>query len=183
MSDIPDRPLIVGVMGSGTEPHADLAGPLGRWLAERGFWLLTGGGAGVMAAVSEAFCSVPDRTGRIIGVLPGRTGADGRYEAPPGYPNPWVEVVVRTHLPDSGEKGKEPSSRNHINVLTADVIVALPGESGTLSEVELALRYGRPLLAYLGATGSLPGLPPEAPVAHTLSEVQAFILSRVPRAQ
>jgi hypothetical protein len=61
--------------------------------------------------------------------------------------------------------------------------VALPGESGTLSEAELALRYGRPLLAYLGATGSLPGLPPEVPVARTLSDVQAFVLSRVPRAQ
>ena len=40
---------MIGVMGSSREEHAELAVPLGRWIAEQGFDLLTGGGGGVMA--------------------------------------------------------------------------------------------------------------------------------------
>ena len=36
-----------------------------------------------------------------------------------------------------------------INVLSADVLVALPGDSGTETEIELAARYGRPCVAFL----------------------------------
>jgi predicted Rossmann-fold nucleotide-binding protein len=42
-------------------------------------------------------------------------------------------------------------SRNHINVLTSDAVLVLPGGSGTLSEVELAAEYGwTPVLLFLG---------------------------------
>lgn len=129
---------VVGVMGSGVEPHEELALPLGRWIAERGFHLLTGGGGGVMAAVSRGFASVPHRRGLAIGVLPAGP--------PPGYPNPWVDVAIRTHLEALGERGQAPESRNHINVLSSDVVVALPGGAGTRSEIALAARYGRPVV-------------------------------------
>jgi hypothetical protein len=66
--------------------------------------------------------------------------ADDTVEAPHGYPNPWVEIPVYTHLPVSGMGGLDASSRNHINILTSDVIVALPGSAGTWSEVMLAIR-------------------------------------------
>ena len=56
------RPL-VGVMGSGNDACVDLADPLGRWLAQQGFDLLTGGGGGIMAAVCRGFASVPNRRG------------------------------------------------------------------------------------------------------------------------
>ena len=88
---------IVGVMGSGSEAHEELAVPLGRLLAELGCHLLTGGGGGVMAAVGAAFVAVEPRVGRSIGVLPGP-------DARPGYPNPSVEIAIRTHLlPDLAE--------------------------------------------------------------------------------
>jgi len=128
-------------MGSGTEPHRALAAPLGRLIAERGDHLLTGGGLGVMAAVSEAFAATEGRAGVCIGVIP---GPDHR----PGYPNPWVEIPIRTHLPLSGAMGTDPRSRNHVNVLTADAVVALPGGEGTRSEVQLAVRYGRPAILF-----------------------------------
>jgi predicted Rossmann-fold nucleotide-binding protein len=38
----------------------------------------------------------------------------------------------------SGDEGRDTLSRNHINALTADLVVVLPGGSGTLSELELA---------------------------------------------
>src|SRR5207249_3278857 len=76
------RPLIA-VMGSGNEEHAELAEPLGRWLAESGYDLLTGGGGGVMAAVCRGFAAVPTRRGLSVGILPAGP--------PPGYPNRHVD--------------------------------------------------------------------------------------------
>lgn len=143
---------MVGVMGSGSEPHRELALPLGAWLARRGVHLLTGGGGGVMASVSEGFARVGGRRGLVLGVLP----RDGESALPaPGYPNPWVEIPIRTHLPQRGEAGAETLSRNHINVLTADIVIVLPGGSGTASEARLSVRYGRPVVAYAPDPGRL----------------------------
>jgi len=170
-----DRRPVVGVMGSGREAHEDLAAPLGRWLAEAGFHLLTGGGGGVMAAASAAFAAVPDRAGLVIGVLPGRIDCAGRHAPPDGYPNPHLELVIHTHLHQRGRAGAEPLSRNHLNVLSSDVIVALPGGAGTRSEIALGLQYGRPIVAYLGADGAIDGLPGGVPVARELEAVKRFV--------
>ena len=61
---------IVGVMGSGSKPNPERASALGCWLAECGVHPLTGGGGGVMAAVSKSFYETPDRRGLVIGILP-----------------------------------------------------------------------------------------------------------------
>jgi len=173
------RQPIVGVMGSGRQEHMELAAPLGEWIASSGCHLLTGGGSGVMAAVSRAFHSVAGRKGRVIGVLPGKIEAEGPL-APPGYPNQWVEIPIRTHLPLSGEQGRDPMSRNHLNVLSADVIVALPGGSGTRSEIELALEYRRPLMCWLGEAGSIPGIEEAgAPLAGSFAELVDFLKRQI----
>lgn len=125
-----------------------------------------------MASVSEAFASVDGRAGTVLGVIPGEA-LTGR--AKPGYPNRWVEVVVRTHLPLTGGEGLEPMSRNHINVLSSDILVGLPGSAGTASEVALALRYGRPIIAFLRSTDEIRGLPEGVPMAGSLAEVQRFV--------
>ena len=145
----PMRAPVVGVMGSGVRAHRSLAAPLGRGLARMGVHLLTGGGGGVMASVARAFAETESRAGLVVGVLPGCAESVGGA-APPGYPNPWVELAVRTHLDARGAGGSSSMSRNHVNVLSSDVVVALPGGDGTASEVALALRYGRPLVL-LGA--------------------------------
>ena len=132
---------VVGVMGSGVHSHESLARPLGQGLARIGVHLLTGGGGGVMASVSRGFAEVEDRAGLVIGVMPAAT--EGPTQAPEGYPNRWVEVAIRTHL---NRDGDDSASRNHVNILTSNVVVALPGGRGTASEVALAIRYGRPLV-------------------------------------
>lgn len=63
---------IVGVIGSGTVEYTRRSACLGRWLAKRGVHLLTGGGGGVMAAVSKAFHEVSERRGLVIGIVPSR---------------------------------------------------------------------------------------------------------------
>ena len=122
---------IVGVMGSGSEAHQERAREVGCWLATEGVHLLTGGGAGVMASVSKAFHEMPGRRGLVIGVLP---SSASRSQPKPGYPNSWVEIPIVTHLPLSGERGTDPMSRNHINLLSSDVLIFLPGSAGTASE-------------------------------------------------
>ena len=172
------RRPVVGVMGSGARRHARLAGVVGTWIASQGFHLLTGGGAGVMAAVGEAFAAVPDRPGLAVGVLPCAVG-DAGCSPPAGYPNRWVDLVIQTHLPLRGAEGTAPRSRNHINVLTADVVIALPGGLGTAAEVRLAVRYGRPCVAFVADRSQIPRLPDAVPCVSTLEEVAAFVLEHV----
>jgi uncharacterized protein (TIGR00725 family) len=159
-------------MGSGSDAHEDQAAPLGRWLAEEGVHLLTGGGGGAMAAVSRAFSETPGRRGLVIGVLP---AGDAPGTSKPGYPNPWVEIPILTHLPSTGIQGAAPTSRNHVNILSSDVIVALPGSAGTLSEVQLALAYGRPVVAFLSRPDAIERLPSTVSFSVSLLDVQTFV--------
>ena len=125
-----------------------------------------------MTAVSRAFQAVPNRAGLVIGVIP--SGADPAVHKP-GYPNPYVELAIMTHLPLSGASGTSALSRNHINVLSSNVLIALPGGAGTASEVALAVRYGRPIAAYLDDRSEIPALPADVPLLATLAEVKEFV--------
>ncbi|HEY4666240.1 MAG TPA: hypothetical protein VIH26_02935 [Anaerolineales bacterium] len=173
------RLSIVGVMGSGTQGHPDRAVPLGEWLATLPVHLLTGGGAGVMGEVCRAFAQSTRREGLVIGILPAER--QGSPSPMPGYPNEWVELAIHTHLHLSGARGRDPLSRNHINVLSSDLIVALPGGWGTSSEISLAVEYRRPVVAFVGSRGDIPGLPDKVPTAKTLEEVQEFVRSSLNR--
>jgi predicted Rossmann-fold nucleotide-binding protein len=176
------RRRVVAVIGSGTFADPQCA-ELGRLIASLGADLLTGAGAGVMEAVSRAFFESSPRRGVVIGIVPGdagvfQTASKDRetierrpYEPRPGYPNEWVELAIYTHLPSSGEEGTHPSSRNHIVVLSADAVVAMPGQSGTWSEMSLALRYGKPILAF----GHHDRLPEGVALARSLNDVRDFL--------
>jgi len=173
---------IVGVMGSGSEAHETRAQQVGSWLATEGVHLLTGGGGGVMAAVSKAFHESAGRRGLVIGVIP--SSASDPAEPKRGYPNPWVEVPIFTHLPLTGERGTDPLSRNAINLLSSDVVIFLPGRSGTASEAQLAVSYRTPAIAYLESRGDIPDLPAEIRDTSSFDEVQRIVraaLSEVAR--
>jgi len=174
--------IVVAVIGSGRSADPQAA-DVGRMIATLGYDLLTGGGRGVMEAVSRAYFETPERQGIVIGVLPGfvaglddvenRIPAEIGYDLPSGYPNDWVELAVYTHLPDSGAEGALASSRNHLNVLSADAIVALPGREGTESEIWLATQYGVPIVAY-GDHGS--HVPHAIPHVTTLDALRDFLV-------
>jgi uncharacterized protein (TIGR00725 family) len=119
------RKPIVGVMGSGQPgPNDALAYKVGRLLALEGYVVLNGGGGGIMEAVSQG---AAEAGGLVVGVLPTSTPTAG-------YPNPYVHIPMYTGM---------SLARNVINILSSDVVVALPGGDGTLSEVALALNHGR----------------------------------------
>jgi uncharacterized protein (TIGR00725 family) len=168
------RRPVVGVMGSSTRAYEDLAEPLGRWLASAGVHLLTGGGVGTMEAVSRAFAEVGPRGGLVIGVLPADL-PDGIAVPRAGYPNISVEIAILTHLPLSGIAGTDPRSRNHINILSSDVVIVLPGNEGTESEMTLAVRYRKPVIAFFGDHTVDWQPPPGVPIARTMTQVERFV--------
>jgi len=185
-ADARARRRVVAVIGSGqtADPHCE---EIGRLVALLGCDLLTGGGGGVMESVTRAFVETSPRTGIAIGIIPAtvdrldalerRETASVAYDLRDGYPNPWVELAIYTHLPDSGPEGTLRSSRNHINVLSADAIVALPGEAGTASEMWLAVQYGVPIVAF----GDHRALPGGMRRATTLDQVRAFLVRLIDR--
>src|ERR1043166_4824203 len=132
--------MIVGVMASGDESfakqHQGLAKQIGRTIAQIGFHLLTGGGNGLMAAVGQSFLDekrkllkAKRRAGNLISILRAKElpqiRKDGKRNWKANADNGLGEIVIRTHLPLSGNKGTDPLSRNHINALTADCVVIL----------------------------------------------------------
>jgi len=168
-------------MGSGDERHLSLAESVGQLLAQLEVNLLTGGGGGVMEAVSRAFVSARRGCGICIGVIPCSDADPGTPRE--GYPNRFVELPIHTHLPYSGVRGKEPLSRNHINVLSCDAIVALPGGHGTESEVSLAIEYRKPVVVFAPDSALVEHFAKEAPRVATLDDVARFLAQRLRRAE
>jgi uncharacterized protein (TIGR00725 family) len=117
----------VAVVGAGraSAEECRTAERVGRGLAEAGAALVCGGLGGVM----EAACRGARASGgTTIGILP---GAD-RDAA-----NTYVDVAIPTGL---GEM------RNALVVRASDALIAVGGEFGTLSEIALALKAGKPVV-------------------------------------
>ncbi len=103
----------------------ELARQVGAELAQGGATVVTGGLGGVM----EAACRGAYKQGGVtVGILP---GSDRRAA------NAYVSVAVPTGL---GE------ARNALVVRMADALIAVGGEFGTLSEIALALKAGKPVV-------------------------------------
>jgi uncharacterized protein (TIGR00725 family) len=181
MAAVPRLP-IVGVIGSGEDDCQERAAAVGCWLAGQDVHLLTGAGGGVMRAVSRAFYEARGRKGLVIGIVPCKKG-DPMVAKDHQYPNEWVEIPIRTHLYKSGREGEQLESRNHIVALTAAVVIALPGSEGTASEVRLAKKYGRPVIAYLKDRGEIPKLPEGVTVESDLDKVKAFVSTELKKLQ
>jgi uncharacterized protein (TIGR00725 family) len=118
----------VAVIGPGDGAAAEeleAAERIGRLLAEAGAVVVCGGLGGVM----EAACrGAKEGGGTTVGVLPGRDRAAA---------NQYVDVAIATGL---GE------ARNALVVRAADVLIAVGGGYGTLSEIALALKGGTPVV-------------------------------------
>jgi uncharacterized protein (TIGR00725 family) len=113
----------IAVIGAGAaSPELeDVAERVGRMLAEHGAVVICGGLGGVMEAACRGAASAGGTT---VGILP---GTDRRAA------NAWVGVALPTGM---GE------ARNTLVVRAADVVIAVGGEFGTLSEIAFALKTG-----------------------------------------
>ena len=121
------RASYVAVVGAsaGTPAELALGETIGRLIAEAGAVLVCGGMGGVMEAAAGGAMNAGGTT---VGILPTASRLDA---------NPYLTVAVATGM---GE------ARNAIVVRTADVVIAVHGEYGTLSEIALALKAGKPVV-------------------------------------
>lgn len=97
---------IIGVMGSGNAEWPELALPLGEWIAENGYDLLTGAGSGVMLSASRAFFTRKGRVGRSIGIIPSYPDPELGFIPLPGYPNLFIDLLCAAG--GSGHSAKTP---------------------------------------------------------------------------
>jgi hypothetical protein len=119
---------VVGPADASDEP-CRLAREVGRLLAESGATVVTGGLGGVMAAASQG---ARDGGGPAVGLLPGNDR---------GAANRFVSVAIPTGL---------EQARNALVVGAADAVIAIGGSWGTLSEIALARRAGKPVVCLVG---------------------------------
>jgi len=123
------RKRVVSVIGGHncTPKVEQVAQKLGKKLAKVADILVSGGLSGTMKAVSQGFKA---GGGITIGIIPSYDKKDA---------NKFVDIVIPTGM---------GLARNVLVVKSADIVVALPGEAGTLSEIAYCLQFGIPVISF-----------------------------------
>ena len=100
---------------------------IGRRLADEGYLVFCGGGAGVMEAIAKG---VHDEGGIVVGVLKGQDLEEG---------NKYLTVPIATGI---------GIARNAILAYNCDAAIAISGQYGTLSEIAYAFQLKKPVIGY-----------------------------------
>ncbi|MGB1012637.1 MAG: TIGR00725 family protein [Nannocystaceae bacterium] len=131
------RPQIAVIGSASGDPALlSLARNLGEAIVDRGWRIVCGGLAGVMHAVaSGAHQSAAATGGDVIGVLPTLDSNTA---------NPFIDIVLPTGM---------QYARNALVVGAGDVVVAVGGGAGTLSEIALAWQLKKPIVALACSDG------------------------------
>jgi len=123
-----NRKPVIAVVGGGecTGEIEKIAEAVGEEIAESGAILICGGKGGVM----EASCRGAKQKGGVtIGILPSMNDRDA---------NPYIDIPIVTGI---------GYARNMIIALTADVLIAVSGKYGTLTEIAYGLHFNKPVIA------------------------------------
>jgi len=147
----------IAVIGPGeaSPKELELAEAIGRLIARQGAVLICGGMGGVMEAACRGACL---EKGQTIGILP----VDNREMA-----NPYVQVPIVTGM---------GQARNVVVVRSAQVVIAIGGGYGTLSEIGHALRCGIPVIG-LNTWSLVKNGQPDRSIIQTKSPAEAVELA------
>jgi uncharacterized protein (TIGR00725 family) len=149
-------PRAIAVIGQSAPDEgaaADAARSVGRLLAEAGATVVTGGLGGVMAAAGGGARAAG---GRVTAILPGTDRREARE----------ADAVVCSGV---GE------ARNLAVVASADAVIAVGGGWGTLAEIGLARKLGRPVVLLASWSIAEPGAPPGATACPTAASPEAAV--------
>lgn len=138
---------MLAVIGPGDADERVLAAAysVGRLVAANDAVLVCGGLGGVMAAACRG---AKERGGRTVGLLPGLDRAEANAD---------IDIAVPTGM---------GQGRNILVIRAADAVIAVGGSWGTLSEVGLACRVGKPVVALHGwRVADAAGAPIPGPVS------------------
>jgi len=119
--------MYIGVIGQKkcSKKVALMSYNVGRLIAERGGILLCGGLSGVMESAARG---AREAGGTTIGILPGTERTDA---------NPYISISIPTGL---------GVTRNFVLVTACDILIAITGGYGTLSEISCALLMGKKVI-------------------------------------
>jgi len=146
----------IAVIGQGAPDDgqaADAARSVGRLLAQAGATVVTGGLGGVMAAAGGGARAAG---GRVTAILPGTDRRAARE----------ADAVVCSGV---GE------ARDLAVVASADAVIAVGGGWGTLAEIGLARKLGRPVVLLESWSIAEPGAPPGASACPTAADPEAAV--------
>ena len=131
------KPFLVSVIGGSSpdEEAVSLAFEVGKLIASKRWILICGGLGGVMEAAAKG---AKHAGGMTIGILPQKEKQ---------YANPYIDIPIPTGI---------GYARNAIVAYTGDIVIALPGSYGTLSEIGFALSEGKRVIGV--KTWDIPGV-------------------------
>jgi uncharacterized protein (TIGR00725 family) len=129
-----------------------LAFAVGKMVAEVGAVLVCGGLEGVMQFAAKGAKAAGGLT---IGLLPGTDKTDA---------NPYIDIALPTSF---------GYARNAAVACCADIVVALPGSHGTMSEICYGLVYKRPVIDLGG--WNMDGMIPAGDVKEAKAIIQKLI--------
>ncbi len=112
--------------------ESQIAYETGKLVAKHNCILVNGGLSGIM---EESARGAKDAGGIVVGILPSMNFSDA---------NSFADVVIPSGL---------GHIRNIINILSGDIIIAIGGGAGTLSEITFAWIYGKTIIACSYAGG------------------------------
>ena len=147
------RRPVIGVIGDG-QPGSErerMAAEIGGELARAGVHLVCGGLGGCMEGASRGYKEA-NGEGICLGLLPGMSRAEA---------NPWVDLAIPTGV---------NSAQGALVAMAVDAAIVLGGGGGTLSEVGLLLRDGKPVVALDGTGGAA-----EMVGGHQLGKVRVLL--------
>lgn len=119
--------MLIGVIGASScsAEIAKLAEAVGREIGKGGAVLICGGLGGVMEFASKG---AKEAGGLTIGILPGRSKEDA---------NSYIDIPIVTGL---------GHARNIVIAHSADSLIAISGEYGTLSEIAIGLKLKKTVI-------------------------------------
>lgn len=148
---------VVSVIGSSSSPNEEyeVAYFVGKELARRGIAVVCGGRTGVMEAVCKG---AKEAGGLTIGIMPSYDG---------GEANPFVDIKINTGM---------SWNRNPIVVASGDMVIAIGGHWGTLSEIAYALILNRFIVGY--RTHNIEGIEKVSTPDEIIRKVEEFYGTR-----
>lgn len=149
-----ERKKIIGVLG-GSDCGADdyeAAFQVGRLIALNNYILVCGGYGGIMEAAAKGAKS---ENGITIGIIPSDSAEDA---------NPFIDIPVVTGM---------GIGRNIIIVRSSDVLVAVNGKYGTLSEIAFACQLGKKVIGL--NTWNIPDVVPVSTPEEVLEKIKNYL--------
>lgn len=121
------KKLRIGVIGGARPDSKSYSQALktGRLIAENGATLVCGGLSGIMEASAKG---AKEAGGTTLGILPSNSRLDA---------NPYIDIAIATGL---------GYARNSLVALNADVLIAVDGQYGTLTEIAYGIIYGKKVI-------------------------------------